>query len=131
MRNFKFLRDRTDVVGILDEFAYRFYEELDYKLECQNGLIIREHMKNIPDIIIPRNYPDLTTRKVFVTEWIDGEKLSQSTAGDVQKLVNLGVVAYLTQLLDTGLFHAGNDFVATRIHNGPFHYFPVHRSTSG
>lgn len=41
-----------------------------------------------------------------MTEWIDGEKLSQSTADDVQELVNVGVVAYLTQLLDTGFFHA-------------------------
>jgi hypothetical protein len=32
--------------------------------------------------------------------------LMQSTADDVQDLVNVGVVAYLTQLLDTGFFHA-------------------------
>lgn len=106
LNQFPFFKERTDIVGILDEFAYRFYEELDYNLECQNGVTLREDMRNIPDIIIPRNYPELTTRRVFVTEWVDGEKLSQSTAGDVQKLVNLGVVAYLTQLLDTGLFHA-------------------------
>lgn len=33
-------------------------------------------------------------------------QLSQSTAADVQDLVNVGVVAYLTQLLETGRFHA-------------------------
>merc|ERR1740124_422445 len=38
--------------------------------------------------------------------WVDGEKLSQSTADDVGELVNLGVITYLTQLLDTGFFHA-------------------------
>ena len=113
MKRFKFLRERTDVVGILDEFAYRFYEELDYNLECQNGVILKQHMRNIPDIIIPKNYPELTTRRVFVTEWVEGEKLSQSKADDVQKLVNLGVVAYLTQLLDTGLFHADPHPVST------------------
>jgi len=37
---------------------------------------------------------------------VDGEKLSQSTADDVGELVNLGVITYLTQLLDTGFFHA-------------------------
>ena len=39
--------------------------------------------------------------------WLDGEKLSQSQADDVGSLVNVGVIAYLKQLLDTGFFHAG------------------------
>lgn len=39
------------------------------------------------------NYPEYTTRRVFVSEWIDGEKLSQSKADDVQDLVNVGVTA--------------------------------------
>merc|ERR1712176_1189722 len=39
-------------------------------------------------------------------EWIEGEKLSQSTDDDVGALVNLGVITYLTQLLDFGFFHA-------------------------
>ena len=43
---------------------------------------------------------------MHVAEWVDGEKLSQSTADDVGELVNLGVITYLTQLLDTGFFHA-------------------------
>jgi predicted unusual protein kinase regulating ubiquinone biosynthesis (AarF/ABC1/UbiB family) len=33
---------RLDAVALLDEFAYRFYQELDYQLECQNGLKIRQ-----------------------------------------------------------------------------------------
>jgi aarF domain-containing kinase len=106
LRKSKFLAERTDLVGILDEFAARFFEELDYKLECSNGIRIREDMKGIPNIVVPRNYPEFTTRRVFVTEWLEGEKLSQSTADDVQDLVNVGVVAYLTQLLSTGFFHA-------------------------
>lgn len=56
-------------------------------------------------VLIPRNYPELTSRRVHTAQWVDGEKLSQSTAGDVGSLVNLGVITYLTQLLDTGFFH--------------------------
>lgn len=41
-----------------------------------------------------------------MAEWIEGEKLSQSTADDVSSLVNLGVIVYLEQLLSTGFFHA-------------------------
>ncbi len=37
---------------------------------------------------------------------LEGEKLSQSTADDVGTLVNVGVICYLKQLLDTGFFHA-------------------------
>jgi len=108
LRNFapSFVTERLDVIDLLDEFAGRFYGELDYVLECENGNRVREDMKNLPRVLIPKNYPEVTRRRVHVAEWVDGEKLSQSTADDVAELVNLGVVTYLTQLLDTGFFHA-------------------------
>ena len=106
LRNFPSLSDRLDAVALLDEFAFRFYQELDYNLECLNGEKMKEQMKVLPDVVIPKNYPEYTSRRVHVAEWIEGEKLSQSTADDVGALVNLGVITYLTQLLDFGFFHA-------------------------
>lgn len=106
LRNFPDVSSRLDIVSLLDEFAGNFYQELDYNLECQNGLRIAEDMKRLPMVVIPKNYPDFTSRRVHTAQWVDGEKLSQSTAGDVSALVNLGVITYLTQLLDTGFFHA-------------------------
>ena len=100
------LSDRLDAVALLDEFAYRFYQELDYNLECQNGERIAKEMAVLPMVVIPKNYPKYTSRRVHVAEWIEGEKLSQSKADDVGALVNLGVITYLTQLLDSGFFHA-------------------------
>ena len=64
-------------------------------------------MKVLPMVVIPGNFPEYTSRRVHVAEWIDGEKLSQSKADDVGALVNLGVITYMTQLLDKGFFHAG------------------------
>lgn len=61
------------------------------------------------------NFPEYTSRRVHVAEWIDGEKLSQSTADDVGALVNLGVITYLTQLLDFGFFHAVSLFITCRL----------------
>jgi len=90
----------------LDEFAFRFFNELDYILECENGLRIQENMRALPMVVIPQNYPKYTSRRVHTAEWIEGEKLSQSKADDVGALVNLGVIAYLTQLLEFGFFHA-------------------------
>jgi aarF domain-containing kinase len=112
------LVERFDPVALLDEFAYRFYQELDYNLECLNGIRIANDMKVLPMVVIPKNYPTYTTRRVHVAEWIDGEKLSQSTADDVSSLVNLGVITYMTMLLGgakdangkgtggSGFFHA-------------------------
>ena len=106
LRSFPQFSSRLDIVSILDEFAGNFYQELDYNLECRNGVEMAEDMRVLPMVLIPKNYPEYTSRRVHTAQWVDGEKLSQSSAGDVGSLVNLGVITYLTQLLDTGFFHA-------------------------
>jgi len=97
---------RTDVKGLVDEFAQGIYRELDFRLECEAGIQIAKDLAHIPNVIVPKCYPKYTSKRVHVAQWVYGEKLSQSQANDVSDLVNLGVVAYLTQLLDSGLFHA-------------------------
>ncbi|EKX31985.1 protein kinase, ABC-1 [Guillardia theta CCMP2712] len=97
---------RTDFLALLDEFAPRFYGELDYVLECKNGEYFQEIMQNISQVVVPRVYPEFTTRRVHVAEWIEGVKLSQSESDDVEELVAVGMIAYLTQLLESGFFHA-------------------------
>ncbi|KAL8137943.1 hypothetical protein V2J09_003944 [Rumex salicifolius] len=103
----KFPQISVDVVGLVDEWAARFFEELDYVTEGENGNIFAEMMrKDLPQVVVPKTYQKYTSRKVLTTGWIEGEKLSQSTADDVGDLVNVGVICYLKQLLDTGFFHA-------------------------
>ena len=97
----------TDVVGLLDEWAERFFEELDYVKEGDNATKFAASIKDdLPQVVVPRTYAEYTRRKVITSQWLDGEKLSQSTADDVGDLVNIGVICYLKQLLDTGFFHA-------------------------
>lgn len=52
-RNFPALSDRLDAVALLDEFAFRFFQELDYNAECDNGIKIKEQMKVLPMVVIP------------------------------------------------------------------------------
>ncbi|KAF4370850.1 hypothetical protein G4B88_012650 [Cannabis sativa] len=66
------------------------------------GLVLRK----FPQVVVPQTYEKYTSRKVLTTGWVEGEKLSQSTESDVGELVNVGVICYLKQLLDTGFFHA-------------------------
>lgn len=54
-------------------------------------------------VVVPGTYMEYTSRRVLTSTWIDGEKLSQSKADNVAELVNVGVVAYLHQLLDIGV----------------------------
>ena len=42
---------RTDVVGLLDEWAARFFEELDYVREGNNGIQFAKQMeKDLPQV---------------------------------------------------------------------------------
>lgn len=103
----KFPQVSVDVVGLVDEWAARFFEELDYVNEGENGTLFAEMMrKDLPQVVVAKTYEKYTSRKVLTTQWIEGEKLSQSTESDVGELVNVGVICYLKQLLDTGFFHA-------------------------
>uniref|UniRef100_K4A6S7 ABC1 atypical kinase-like domain-containing protein n=1 Tax=Setaria italica TaxID=4555 RepID=K4A6S7_SETIT len=88
----RFPQVSIDVVGLVDEWAARFFEELDYVNEGENGTYFAEMMKeDLPQVVVPKTYHKYTSRKVLTTQWIEGEKLSQSTEDD---------------LLDTGFFHA-------------------------
>ena len=107
LRRFPQITARADVVGLLDEWAARFFEELDYVREGNNATQFAAMIKDdLPQVVVPRTYPEFTSRRVLTQQWLDGEKLSQSQADDVGKLVNVGVICYLKQLLDTGFFHA-------------------------
>ena len=103
----KFPAISTDFVALLDEWAERFFEELDYVNEGNNATKFADMMKDdLPQVVVPKTYHEFTSRRVLTSEWIEGEKLSQSTEDDVGSLVNVGVICYLKQLLDTGFFHA-------------------------
>ncbi|QDZ25764.1 UbiB-like protein kinase [Chloropicon primus] len=101
------LKKRVDIVALLDEWAARFFEELDYVKEMNHTKRFAASMaEELPQILVPESYEEYTSRRVLVSEWIEGEKLAQSTASDVGDLVNLGVICYLKQLLEMGFFHA-------------------------
>jgi len=90
----------TDIVGLLDEWAARFFEELDYMREGENATRFAEQMKaDLPQVVVPATFSNFTSRRVLTSAWIEGEKLSQSQEDDVQDLVGVGVICYLKQLL--------------------------------
>lgn len=108
-KNFK--RVRSDLVGIMDEFATRIFEEMDYTHEGHNAERFNALYGHLPDIYVPRIYWDYTRRRVLTMEWIDGTKLTnveslQEQGINATHVVEVGVQCSLRQLLEHGFFHA-------------------------
>jgi len=103
-----FSKQRPYDVALLDTFAHATLKELDYLNEAANQIRCKEELeprlKN--KIYVPKVYSKYTTRKVLVTEWIEGNQLAKSTPEVINRLIPVGVECFLIQLLETGFFHA-------------------------
>jgi len=102
---------RSDLVAILDEFAGRLFEEMDYTHEGHNAERFAKLYGRLPDIYVPKIYWDYTRRRVLTMEWITGTKLTrpegiQAQGIDARYLIEVGVQCSLRQLLEHGFFHA-------------------------
>ena len=101
-------QQRTNYVALLNEWAVGFYTELDFVNEAANQQRITQLLKDegIDGIYVPKVYDDLCTRRVMVSEWIDGKKLSDCTPMEIKEAIPEAQEAFLTQLLQVGFFHS-------------------------
>jgi predicted unusual protein kinase regulating ubiquinone biosynthesis (AarF/ABC1/UbiB family) len=107
--NFKQIR--SNLISIVDEFAERIFEEMDYENEGRNAEKFAELYGSMQDIYVPGIYWQYTGRRVLTMEWITGTKLTNLEAVAAQGLnatylVEVGVQCSLRQLLEHGFFHA-------------------------
>jgi predicted unusual protein kinase regulating ubiquinone biosynthesis (AarF/ABC1/UbiB family) len=108
-RNIKQIR--SNLVSIIDEFAARIFEEMDYTQEGHNAERFAKLYGHMKDVYVPTIYWPFTRRRVLTMEWIDGTKLTQLDAIraqgiDATHLIDVGVQCSLRQLLEYGFFHA-------------------------
>jgi len=75
----KYLFDMP-VYFVVDFISDHLRRELDFELEVKNGLRTAEFIAKEPRladrVYIPKVYPELSTKKVMVAEWIEGVRLS-------------------------------------------------------
>lgn len=107
--NFKQIR--SDLVAIVDEFAGRIFEEMNYSQEGRNAEKFADLYGYMKNIYIPKIYWEYTGRRVLTMEWIEGIKLTrikeiESKGINATKIVEIGVECSLRQLLENGFFHA-------------------------
>ena len=98
---------RTDYIALLNEWAIGFYTELDFNNEARNAIFMKEALATrVPDVFVPAVVTELSTRRLLVTEWVDGVKLTACEPAEIAALTAVGQEAFLTQLLTLGFFHA-------------------------
>jgi len=93
--------------ALVDEWGRGFVAETDYIYEAQNTETFVKAMQNrgLDAVTAPIVVRNLSTRKVLVTEWVDGTRLDRDKSPDVPRLCAVAINAYLTMLLDTGCLH--------------------------
>jgi predicted unusual protein kinase regulating ubiquinone biosynthesis (AarF/ABC1/UbiB family) len=111
-----------DLEAIHQEFCEILGREIDYVQEGMNAERFRRNFEDHPYILVPRVYPEWTTRRILTMEYMPGIKVndrrSLEAIGINPKDINhIGICAYLKQLLQDGYFqadpHPGNMAVST------------------
>jgi predicted unusual protein kinase regulating ubiquinone biosynthesis (AarF/ABC1/UbiB family) len=62
----------SDAGALLSEVRERIADELDYEIEAQHQRRLARMFRDHPHVRVPRVHTDLCTRRVLVTEYIDG-----------------------------------------------------------
>ena len=71
----------TDWVGLIDEWARRFFHELDYDREARSAMQFKEQMAPLGGITVAPVYTELTSGEVLTTAWVQGELFGATLQG--------------------------------------------------
>ena len=124
---------------MVDEFAARVFQELNYVQEGLNAERFARLYGDRPDVVVPGIEWEYTSPRVITMEWVQGTKLSEQDSLraqglDVLQLVDTGIQCSLRQLLEFGYFHADphpGNLLATPEGKLAFLDFGMMSSTSG
>jgi predicted unusual protein kinase regulating ubiquinone biosynthesis (AarF/ABC1/UbiB family) len=97
---------------VVDEFALRVGEEMDFRQEAANAIAIADRFAANSRVLVPAIETELTRQRVIVMEYMEGtrvDSLSSSISEGTlsgQRVVESVVEAYIQMMLVDGLFHA-------------------------
>jgi serine/threonine protein kinase len=70
----KQLAPGLDAGAVLAEIRERIAEELDYEVQAQHQRRIERRFRGHPHVHVPRVHTDLSTRRMLVTEYVEGRR---------------------------------------------------------
>lgn len=89
-------------------------EELDFNHELQNASRMASLVDSDPEfkgkVYIPKYYPEISTKKVLIGEWIDGDSIGEymglrNKGYNISQLVNSIIKVYSRQIFSWGFVH--------------------------
>ena len=83
-----------DTREILKEIGDRIREELDYEHEARNARLYRDVLANVPSVRVPAVRPDLSTKRLLVLDWLDGEKILTFKESPIETRNRLAVAMF-------------------------------------
>ena len=90
----KRLAPGLDAGAVLAEVRERVSDELDYELEAQNQRRLERRFRGHPHVRLPRVYTELSTRRVLVTEYVEGQRADEiKSLGDAER-DRIGEIAF-------------------------------------
>ena len=90
----KRLAPGLDAKALASEMRERISEELDYELEAQNQRRIGRLMRGHPFVLVPRVHTDLSTRRVLVSEYVEGEGFEAVRRADEAQRDRYGEIVF-------------------------------------
>uniref|UniRef100_A0A060T4G8 ARAD1B03366p n=1 Tax=Blastobotrys adeninivorans TaxID=409370 RepID=A0A060T4G8_BLAAD len=105
---------KLPIYFVAEHVAERLEREVNFEFEAANSERLRNHLLTdghfSPDLYVPKLYPDLTTKRVMVTEWIQGTTLSDDKTiarqhFNISSALNKLMKLYGRQVYEWGLVH--------------------------
>jgi len=90
----KRLAPGLDARALASEMRERISEELDYELEAQNQRRIGRLMRGHPFVLVPRVRTDLSTRRVLVSDYVEGDGFEAVRRADEAQRDRYGEIVF-------------------------------------
>jgi len=101
-------RQTTDFKAFVETFGEGLYTELDFKNEALNQTKMRGLIASTPNcegVVVPEVFMEYTTRRILVSQWINGTKLTLVPPDQIREGISVAQEVFLNQLLTWGFFH--------------------------
>jgi len=99
---------RYDPIGLVEEFRKTILQELDFRREGRNADRLRQHLQEMPGIVIPQVIWEYSAPRVLTMEYMVGQGLRETVSRSEEERHAIAAnlyKAFLKQIFEDGLFH--------------------------